>query len=132
MKIVGSKLTRTMAVPREQLASSLCEGAVPVFATPMMIAFMEETSALCLEPFLQEGETTVGYGVDIVHLAPALEGTPVRADVEAIREEGRKITFRVRVSNAATDEIIGEGTHSRYRIHRKHFEEKLRRQAESL
>ena len=38
----------------------------------------EETSAQCLESFLQEGQTTVGYGVDIVHLAPALEGETVR------------------------------------------------------
>lgn len=129
-EILGSRFTRQMAVPKEQLASSMCEGSVPVFATPMMIALMEETSAQCLESFLQEGQTTVGYGVDIVHLAPALEGETVRADVDVIQAEGRKFTFRVRVSSVSTGEIIGEGTHSRFVIDRARFEQKLLRRAE--
>ena len=35
-------------------------GDVAVYATPMMIALMENTAAACLNQFLEEGETSVG------------------------------------------------------------------------
>lgn len=55
-----TKLTKKITVEESMLASHVGSGIVDVYATPMMIALMENTAAACLNQFLEEGETSVG------------------------------------------------------------------------
>lgn len=51
----------------------------PVFATAMMVGFMEQTCIQALRPYPEEGQRTVGTYVDMSHVA----ATPVGMEVEA-------------------------------------------------
>ncbi|MDA2935551.1 thioesterase family protein [Acidobacteria bacterium AH-259-D05] len=84
---------------------------VPVLSTPMMIAFMELTSAKLIRPLLPPGFTCVGYEVHVKHKAPARLGAKVKVWSKVLEADGRKLLFEVRVNEG--EELIGEGVHRR-------------------
>jgi len=83
----------------------------PVFATAVMIGFVEQTCIEALRPYLSAGQRTVGTHVDISHVAATPVGMTVTAEVELIACDGKRLRFRVRCSDEAG--LIGEGTHDR-------------------
>jgi fluoroacetyl-CoA thioesterase len=97
----------------------------PVFATAMMIAFIEQTCIEALRPYLTAGQRTVGTHVDVSHVAATPTGMTVTAEVELIDIDARNLRFRVRCSDEAGS--IGEGTHNRAIIS---FEKFLKRTQE--
>ena len=104
-------------------AQAVGSGNLPVFATPMMVALMENAAMKAAEQLLQEGESTVGSEINIKHLRPTAVGEEVSATATLIAQEGRKLTFSV----VATDRngTIGEGTHVRYVINIEKFMSKI-------
>lgn len=121
---LGIKGNKEVAVTNEMLASNVGSGMVRVYATPMMIAGIEGTSAGSVQPFVGEGKTTVGTHIDVTHEAATPAGMKVRFESEltAISANGKMLTFRV----AAYDEkgLIGKGTHERAIISIDRFEDK--------
>ena len=109
----GIKGEKKFTVTKEQLACNVGSGLVSVFATPMMIAAIENTAAASVAGELEEGKTTVGTLVNVSHVAATPEGMEVRIETELteIAPNGKMLTFKV----AAYDEagLIGEGTHQR-------------------
>jgi fluoroacetyl-CoA thioesterase len=97
-------------------------GARSVFSTPSMIAMMERTSVLLLQPFLEEGEGSVGTKVNISHIAATPIGMKVRVKSTIQEIKGRRITFAVEAYNEK--EKIGEGTHERALINLQKFASK--------
>lgn len=83
----------------------------PVFATAMMVGFMEQTCITALRPYLQAGQHSVGTHVAMSHVAATPAGMTVTAEVELVEVEGRALTFRVSCRDDAGP--IGEGTHRR-------------------
>lgn len=92
-------------------AEAVGSGGVAVFSTPMMLALMEMAALEAARPHLAEGETTVGVGVNIRHLAATPRGMKVRAVARLEAVEGRKLTWTVEAYDE--HEKIGEGTHER-------------------
>lgn len=88
-----------------------------LFSTPSMIGFMERCSVQLITPYLDEGEGSVGYHVNVFHLAatPIGQKVRVRSTVQSI--DRRRITFAVEAHNET--EKIGEGTHVRVVIRPK-------------
>lgn len=84
-------------------------GSLPVFATPMMAALMEEAACNAIAPFLSEGETTVGTKLDISHDAATPEGLTVTATAEITGVSGREISYHVTAEDGVG--VIGSGTH---------------------
>ncbi|MDY3711044.1 MAG: thioesterase family protein [Agathobaculum sp.] len=121
---IGIKGKQTFTVTEDKLASKVGSGLVAVFATPMMIAAIENTAAASVAPYLEEGKTTVGTLVNVTHVAATPLGMTVRIETELtdIAANGKILTFRV----AAYDEVglIGEGTHQRAVVDRTRFEAK--------
>ena len=121
---IGIKGKQTFTVTEDKLASKVGSGLVAVFATPMMIAAIENTAAASVAPYLEEGKTTVGTLVNVTHVAATPLGMTVRIETELtdIAANGKILTFRV----AAYDEagLIGEGTHQRAVVDRTRFEAK--------
>lgn len=115
-------LSKTITVSKEQLANQVGSGQVAVFATPMMVALMEQMASECIQPCLEEGQTSVGTFLSISHCAATPEGMSVTVCAEVSEINGREITFRVR----AEDEVglIGEGVHKRFIVSRDKFEQK--------
>lgn len=92
-------------------AAHLGSGTVGVYATPAMVALIEQTCQKLVQPLLPDGQTTVGIGMQIRHLAPTPIGSTVRVKVEVGSVEGREIVFRARVWDET--EMIGEAEHRR-------------------
>ena len=65
----GIKGKQTITVNHAQTAAFYGSGALEVFATPAMIALLEETAWKSVQPFLDAGLGTVGTRVDVRHLA---------------------------------------------------------------
>ncbi|MFN2201857.1 MAG: thioesterase family protein [Caldilineaceae bacterium] len=119
----GLSGTSSRIVGSADLATSMGSGTVEVFATPAMIALMEEAAVDALAPALPDGLTSVGIYLEVHHLA----GTPLQMSVSAtatvIEVDGRVITFEV----SATDglEIIGRGVHRRVIVDGARFVERV-------
>lgn len=92
-------------------AAAMGSGALPVFATPAMVALMEQAALTSVQPFLEEGQGTVGVRLEIEHLAATPLGSKVRAESELSAVDGRMLDFDVRAW--AGDELIGRGSHRR-------------------
>jgi len=99
-------------VTEDNTAGAHGSGAVPVFSTPALVALMEKTARLSVQPFLEPGQTTVGTRVDIRHLAATPVGTTVTARSELTAVEGKKLVFKVEAWDGV--ETVGAGTHERY------------------
>jgi fluoroacetyl-CoA thioesterase len=91
----------------------------PVFATAFMVGFVEATCIEALRPYLLDGEHSVGIRIDMSHVAATPIGMRVKAEVELLAIDGRKLTFRVKCFDDS--EPIGEGIHERAIIRSKSF-----------
>ena len=111
---IGIKGRQETIVSTANAATNVGSGKVQVFATPMMISLIEKAACLSLEPFLEEGQSSVGTHIDISHCSATPLGMKVWAETEVIGVDRRRVTFKV----AAYDErgLIGEGTHERFII----------------
>ena len=98
-------------------------GALPVFATPAMVALMEEAACKAIEKCLENDEGTVGIKMNVEHIAPTALNDVVVAKATLIKIEGRKLIFEVEASD--THKIIGKGMHERFIIDNKKFMKKL-------
>ena len=107
----GIKNEKSIVVTEELTASKVGSGLLPVYATPSMIALMENTCADCVQPYMREGDGTVGTSVDIKHVSATPVGKTVRCECTLTEINGKKLVFEV---NAYDDKgLIGTGTHKR-------------------
>ena len=97
---IGLKHTSELTVTEDVTAITVGSGDMPVLATPMMMALMENAAMLAVKDFLSEGQTTVGGHIESSHLKPSKIGDVVRA-------------------------VLGEGTHLRFIVDREKFMSRL-------
>ncbi len=119
----GLKHTNELTVTEAVTAIQVGSGDMPVLATPMMMALMENAAMLAVRAQLPEGCTTVGGHIESSHLRPSRIGDVVTAVAEVTKVEGKKIFFKVAAYCGET--LLGEGTHLRFIVDRKRFLEKL-------
>ncbi|MCR5371637.1 MAG: thioesterase family protein [Clostridium sp.] len=115
----GIRGMRTVTVTEDMTAKAVGSGELPVFATPAMIALIEETCWRSVADRLAEGEGTVGIKLEVSHLAASPVGMTVRCESELAEIDGRKLTFCVEVSDDRGK--IGEGTHERFIVGNERF-----------
>lgn len=115
----GIKGAAAVSAARERLASSMGSGSLDVFATPAMIALMEQAACNALADFLEDGEATVGTALDVQHISATPEGADVTAEAVLTAIDGREFTFEVSASDNAG--LIGKGTHKRFLVYSGKF-----------
>lgn len=93
---------------------------VPMYSTPAMISHFEGLCLQLLQRHLDPGETSVGYRVDVRHLAPTPIGMKVTVKARVKEVDGRKCVFEVEAYNE-TGTKIGEGIHERRVIDASRF-----------
>jgi fluoroacetyl-CoA thioesterase len=120
----GLSAERSETVVESLLATHLGSGSVEVYATPAMVALMESAAVAAIEGLLPEGQSSVGIALDVRHLAATPPGQRVRARAEVVEVDGRKVTFQVQAWDE--QELIGEGTHTRYVIDVARFMQRVR------
>ena len=108
---IGMRGRAETIVTPDNTARAAGSGLVPVFATPWMVALMENAAVQAVQEALAPGEGTVGTRLDVTHDAATPVGMKVTAEAEVTAIEGRRITFTV--SAYDNEEQIGAGTHER-------------------
>jgi len=86
-------------------------GGKGTFSTPAMIALMEITSHRSVERLLPAGHTTVGYEVNVRHLAPTAPGRTIVVTSRLSEVKGNKLYFDVECRDG--DTLLGSGIHKR-------------------
>lgn len=119
----GIKGIGTVLVDQSHAARTMGSGTLDVFATPAMIALMEQTAWQSVSSQLSEGEGTVGTKLEISHDAPTPLGMKVTCESELVEIDGRRLVFEV-VAKDANDTVIGKGRHERFIIEEKKFQQK--------
>ena len=104
-------------------AAAMGSGDLDVFATPAMVALMENAAMTAVASALPEGSTTVGAEMNVTHIKPSGLGAEITATAVLTEVEGRKLTFNVGARDA--EGMIGEGIHIRYVVDRAKFMAKL-------
>ncbi len=120
----GLRAESKVKVSHDNSALQLGSGDMEVFATPAMVALMENAAMRAVANALPEGSTTVGTAIQTTHIKASKIGAEVTATAELIEIDGRKLRFAV---NACDDAgVIGEGEHTRVVVDRERFMAKQR------
>jgi predicted thioesterase len=122
---VGSRIEDNQQVTLERVASHLGSGSLQVYATPAMVAFVEQTCRKLVEPYLPEGMTTVGIAITVRHIAPTPLGRKVSIQAEIVLIEKNVISFRAELWDEM--EKIGEAAHERAVIEIDRFTERVQK-----
>lgn len=109
-------------VSEKNSAAAMKSGELNVYATPSMIALMEQAAYKSVAGELEEGMGTVGTLMNVSHISATPLGMEVTARTELIEIDRKRLVFHVE----AFDERgkIGEGTHERFIIDNRKFQEK--------
>ena len=119
----GLSARSTTTVQPENTAAAMGSGDLDVFATPAMVALMEQAALQAVAGALPAGSTTVGAAMHTSHLKPSGLGARITASAVVTAVEGRKITFAVEAHDDGG--VIGEGTHVRFIVDRERFLAKI-------
>lgn len=103
---------KTITTTPEMGIVHLGPDAPRMYSTPSMIQLMEGTCVHFLTAHMDEGEQTVGFHIDVRHLAPTAIGQEVRGKVTLKEIKGRRLLFDVEAYNEDGTKI-GDGIHER-------------------
>jgi len=103
-------------VTQDMIAKHLPNG---VLSTPSLVELIEAAGMKAVQLYLPPAHTTVGFEVNIKHLAPTPLGERVTVRVELIKVDNHKLTFRVEAFDEHRQ--MGVGTHRRAIIDRSGF-----------
>lgn len=115
--------TAETIVRETNTAIAMGSGSLHVFATPSMIALMEQAACNAVAACLDEESTSVGTLINITHDAATGMGKKVTATATLTAVEGRKLVFEI--TAADEDKQIGKGRHERFIINKEKFMAKL-------
>ncbi|MGN0140994.1 MAG: thioesterase family protein [Roseburia sp.] len=109
-------------VTEQNTAEAMGSGELKVYATPAMIALMEQAAYRSVAGELEDGQGTVGTLMNVKHIASTPVGMQVTAKSVLTEVDRRRLVFTVE----AYDETgkIGEGVHERFVIDNRKFQEK--------
>ena len=116
---IGITGKQTITVTEEKTAQAMGSGTLPVFATPAMIALMENTASKSVEAKLDEGAGTVGTLINVKHVAATPVGMDVTCETKLVEVDRKRLVFEVKAYDAAG--VIGEGPHERFIIDNERF-----------
>lgn len=123
MLVPGKSYTQHLTVAYKDTALAYGSGHLEVFATPALVALMENTAVKCLEGALETGSDTVGIEIDVQHTKATKVGGKVSCTATITEVDGRRIRFEIQ---AADDQgPIGHAIHNRFVINPEKFMSKL-------
>lgn len=109
-----------IVITEEKTAKAMGSGELNVFATPAMIALMENTAYTSVAGRLEAGQGTVGTLMNVQHVAATPVGMKVVCETELVEIDRRRLVFKVKASDEAG--LIGEGTHERFIVDNAKFQ----------
>ena len=118
----GSAATIERVVAESDTSAAAGTSNVPVLSTPSIILFAEQAIWAALDGRLEQGTSAVEHRVEISHLAPTPVGAKVRAEAILEAIEGRRLIFRVAVSDDRG--LVAAGRFTRVVVSKEQFLEK--------
>lgn len=118
------KLTQQYRVVEDQTALKMGSGDLEVLATPALVAMMENCAKVLLAPELSAEQTSVGFKMELKHLAPTAIGAEVKIISEIIEADGNKVVFSIKAYEK--ERLIGEAIHQRVIVETAAFLNKLK------
>jgi len=125
--VIGLNAELEHRVVTQELLSSVYPGGPPVLATPFLLGLMEHAAARAIQPHLDAGEASVGYGFEFHHLAPTPLGATVVASAEVITIEKNLVTLAIEARDHA--DVVARGTHVRAVIDMERFMKRVKRKS---
>ena len=110
---------QTITVTEDKTAAVMGSGELAVFATPAMIALMENTASKSVADALEPGQGTVGTLIDVKHVAATPVGMEVTCETKLVEVDRKRLIFEIKAYDAAGG--IGEGVHERFIIDNEKF-----------
>ena len=112
----------TLVVAEADTALSMGSGDVPVLSTPRIVALAEQAACAAVSGVIDPATTTVGSKIQLTHLTPSPVGDEVTAEAVLEFVEGRKLIFRVTVSDSRG--LVAAGRIHRVVVVRERFLER--------
>ncbi len=112
----GLRHEREWVVEDSMLYSPGGDPARATLSSPSMINELETTAMLGLDHLLPDDGFTVGFHVDIKHVAPAPPGAQMKTTAELIEVSGTRFRFHVEAHDLDSGKLIGIGIHRRAAI----------------
>lgn len=122
---VGMQAEGEVIVSEKNTADRAGSGLLPVFATPNMVALIENTASKSIQGELEEGQGTVGLYIAVEHLNPTPIGRKITCKTELTEIDRKKLTFKAEVYDESG--LVGRATHQRFIIDNKKFMEKAQK-----
>ncbi len=104
----GLSATRSLVVEGSHLYSPTGKAEHSVLSSPAMIMEMEIASVEAVQGVV---EASVGFHIDVKHIAPTPAGETVETTATLIEIDGKKLRFKVETKYGET--LVGTGTHRR-------------------
>lgn len=104
-------------------AMAMGSGDLPVFATPAMVALMENAAMRLSEQFVDGDSTTAGTYIAAWHTRASAIGQEITAIAKLIEQNGRELKFSITASDSRGE--IGHADHTRFIVDRAKFLSKI-------
>ena len=104
----------TWTVTADKTADAMGNRGVKVFATPWVIAMLEDVCGAMIKATLPAGASSVGTMIEMRHLAATPVGMTARAKATLLETDGRRFVFSVEAWD--DKDKIAEGRHERFVI----------------
>lgn len=118
----GIKTEKSLTVTDANTAKTMGSGTLDVFATPAMVALIEQTAYTSIESELEPGWGSVGTSLNIQHLSATPVGMTVTATTELVEVDRRRLVFHAEVYDEKG--LVGKGTHERFLVENEKFQAK--------
>ena len=124
---IGLLAKSEQIVQYKDTAKALGSGGAEVFATPRMIALMENAAYTAVQPAMAQGQSTVGTAINAKHIAATPIGLKVWAVATLCEIDRKKLTFTIEAYDET--ELIGTAVHERFIIDEEKFADKANKKA---
>ena len=127
---VGTKSTRRITIDKPRTIDFLGE-ELRVYATPELVRDFESVCRdFLLSSVADQGEDSVGIGINVSHSGATLLGMNVELTITVSAVEGRKVTFSLFARDDGED--ISRGEHSRFVVEVEKLRSKVAAKASKL
>ena len=120
----GISVIKELTVTEDETAVRMGSGDLEVYATPAMIALMENAAKSSVVNELPKGYTTVGIYISVKHIKSSPIGANIKCKATLTNVDGKKLFFDVEASD--DQGTIGKGSHIRYVVNSADFMNKTK------
>lgn len=120
---IGVCFEQEITVQTQDCAKTHGSGNLEVFATPALVAIMENSAFRTIESYIPAGFDSVGTAINISHIKASGLGEKINVIATVKSVDGKRIDFDVEAFDSKGK--IGSGTHTRFIINVERFLSKI-------